>query len=381
MANPPTNQLAPLNIVNVANDWAGKPLPELRWTLPGLIPHHQVTMLSGDGGVGKSMLAMTIMCGLATSNPVLGSQGPQIPVLGVFCEDSADVLQIRQAQICEQLGWDMEDMAEVHYLSLVNHPDTALASYANNYNNHEPRVEPLYEQIKHHALDLGVQFVVVDNLYNVYRGNENDRLSATHFINLLRRLAIEIDGSVLLCAHPSRSGMADGSGAAGSTAWHNAVRSRLYLTHANADDGGMVDKNQLTLKIMKMNYGVDSGDFPITKRHGVPVYDPPLHEQSGTFGSMARRSAQRVFLDAMKSASAAGLHQLSPKSKAGNYAPRLLTKYQSGIGSKYDHRQLENAMHNLLKDGYLRVEQIPGSKSRLTETIVLTERGENGYDD
>jgi hypothetical protein len=48
--------------------------------------------------------------------------------------------------------------------------------------------------------------------------------------------------------------MASGSGSSGSTAWNNTVRSRLYLTHANADEGEDVDPDIRVLTRKKSNY-------------------------------------------------------------------------------------------------------------------------------
>jgi hypothetical protein len=49
--------LAPLAIT-IAAELAGKPVPERAWLVENWIPSRQVTLLSGDGGVGKSLLAM-----------------------------------------------------------------------------------------------------------------------------------------------------------------------------------------------------------------------------------------------------------------------------------------------------------------------------------
>ncbi|MCK1332466.1 AAA family ATPase [Bradyrhizobium sp. CW9] len=42
------------------SDWEGQAIPERQWYLEGLIPNRQVTLLSGDGGTGKSLLAYQI---------------------------------------------------------------------------------------------------------------------------------------------------------------------------------------------------------------------------------------------------------------------------------------------------------------------------------
>ncbi|HEY0146294.1 MAG TPA: AAA family ATPase [Methylovirgula sp.] len=41
-------------------DWQGRPIPEKQWLIPGLIPSRVVTLLSGDGGAGKTLPALQI---------------------------------------------------------------------------------------------------------------------------------------------------------------------------------------------------------------------------------------------------------------------------------------------------------------------------------
>ena len=49
--------IRPLDVIDPLG-WQDQPLPERRWLVDGLIPLHNVTMLGGDGGLGKSLLAL-----------------------------------------------------------------------------------------------------------------------------------------------------------------------------------------------------------------------------------------------------------------------------------------------------------------------------------
>ena len=40
------------------SDWANLPVPKRQWLVPDLIPMRKVTALYGDGGTGKTLLAM-----------------------------------------------------------------------------------------------------------------------------------------------------------------------------------------------------------------------------------------------------------------------------------------------------------------------------------
>ncbi len=79
--------------------------------------------------------------------------------------------------------------------------------------------------------------VVLDTAADLFEGNENSRTQVRQFIQgALGKIAREANCGVLLCAHPSANGLSNGSGNGGSTAWHNTVRSRLYLS---SDDKGI----------------------------------------------------------------------------------------------------------------------------------------------
>jgi hypothetical protein len=53
------------------SDWATLPVPERQWLVPDLIPMRKVTALYGDGGTGKTLLAMQLMAASALGMPFL----------------------------------------------------------------------------------------------------------------------------------------------------------------------------------------------------------------------------------------------------------------------------------------------------------------------
>ena len=59
------------------------------------------------------------------------------------------------------------------------------------------------------ARDHKARLVIVDTAADTFGGNENDRGQVRQFVQrALGSIALAIDGSVILCAHPSRSGIA-----------------------------------------------------------------------------------------------------------------------------------------------------------------------------
>jgi len=78
-----------LPFINPA-DWHGQPVPKREWFLDGLIPRRQVTILNGDGGVGKSLLALQIAAASALGCETIGMLPMAGRVLYLGAEDEAD---------------------------------------------------------------------------------------------------------------------------------------------------------------------------------------------------------------------------------------------------------------------------------------------------
>src|SRR5450631_1520891 len=72
--------------------WHGRPTPRRQWCVEGFVPHASVTLLNGDGGLGKTLLAMQLQVAGALGLPWLGVQMDPIKSLGVYCEDDTDEL-------------------------------------------------------------------------------------------------------------------------------------------------------------------------------------------------------------------------------------------------------------------------------------------------
>src|SRR5271170_1447755 len=48
-----------------ASSFANQPIPDRPWLVPNIIPDRQVTILSGDGGTGKSLIALQLSAAVA----------------------------------------------------------------------------------------------------------------------------------------------------------------------------------------------------------------------------------------------------------------------------------------------------------------------------
>lgn len=112
------NKVTPLHILR-PTQWEGKPRPERRWIVEGLIPRGAVTMLSGDGGLGKSLLTLQLLVAAATGGAWLGLDVAPCNGFGVYCEDEADELHRRLLDVCASNGTSLGELDGMSLLSRV----------------------------------------------------------------------------------------------------------------------------------------------------------------------------------------------------------------------------------------------------------------------
>ncbi|WCR58325.1 AAA family ATPase [Wolbachia endosymbiont of Ctenocephalides felis wCfeJ] len=236
--------------------WTNTP-PERKWIIKDWLPVGSVTALYGDGGVGKSLLAQQLITAAGIGKSWLGIDIEQIKTYGVFCEDEEEELWRRQCAIHKLYQLDME--------SSDFHDNVRLSSrvWKNNvlmvFNNKDiGQLTPYFQELLEDIESFQPKLVILDTAADLFGGNENNRSHVRQFIqNCCGRIAEVIKGAVLLCAHPSDSGIVRKTGTGGSTAWNNSVRSRWYLSRP---EKAGTSPNDRVLSRMKANYSASVQD-------------------------------------------------------------------------------------------------------------------------
>ncbi|MDQ2764618.1 MAG: AAA family ATPase [Pseudomonadota bacterium] len=336
---------AQIRIINPA-DLAHTSVPARQWITEDWLPIGCVTANYGDGGVGKTLLAHQLMTATALGVPWCGREVMQCRSLALFCEDDEAELHRRQAAICAAYGASMADLEPLRWISGVGE-DCAIMTFAQDGG---ACTTPLYDAIKQAALDHGARLVVLDTAADLFAGNENDRHQVRRFIGQLNRLAIDLNGAVLLNAHPSRSGLASGNLDGGSTAWSNSVRSRWSLARPVADDHAEPDNNARILTRRKANYAAIGDDIRLQWTDGVLL--PPSSPRSA--GAPERAAAAEMFLVLMDRCVEQG-QSVSHSPNAPNYAPKAFGKRPDRQG--YTRRDFEVAIQHLFAMKRIRVEE------------------------
>lgn len=297
-----------------------EPKPK-RFVVPQLAPAAEVTLFTGPGSAGKSLLAQQLATALAAGVPTLGLDLPQVPAIYLTCEDDAEQLHWRQSHICRSLGVPMASLAgKLHLLSLRGELDNALGG---DGVNGAFELTPAFHRLAAFTRATGSSFVALDNVAHLFAGNENDRGEVTRFVNALNRLAGETGAAIFLLGHPNKSG----DTYSGSTAWLNAVRSQVVIEHDLATD-------MRTLTVGKANYARKGDAFRFAWIDWAFVLEDDLPpDQARELANTARASAENAaFLRCLE---ACTIQRRNVSHQPGsNYAPAIFAGMTEAKGTK-----------------------------------------------
>lgn len=350
--------LKPLSIIRF-EELEGAHIPDREWLVRDWIPNRVVTLLYGDGGTGKSLLAQQLQTASSLALHWAGCKVASVKSLGIYCEDDADELARRQRAINRNYGISFKELTNMRAVSRVGE-DNLLMTFSSKGVG---ELTGFHRQVLEQAQDEKVRLVVVDTAADTFGGNENDRPQVRQFIShCLGSIALKINGAVVLCAHPSRSGLSTGEGDGASTAWNNSARSRLFLSIPRAEDGAEPDANARILERRKANYAARFETIKLRWTLGAFAVEAPA-----LVNGRIQDCAKNVFLTLLSTTLAEG-RTLSPSKNAGNYAPAIFAKRPERDG--YNKRQFEFAMEQLFADGLIRVEEY-GPPSKRSAKIVL----------
>lgn len=346
----------------VPSVWFGLPVPEREWWLDGLVPMRQVTILNGDGGVGKSLLALQLAAAGSMGCETLDMQPMRGRVLYLGAEDEAAEFHRRLVDITKAHSRRLSDLEDFKLLPLAD--ADALLSIPNAKTGvMEPT--PLWNAFSKEARTYCPALIVLDTAADLFGGDEVKRAQVRQFVSMLRKLAIEISCAIILLAHPSVAGMQNGTGSSGSTAWNNSVRSRLYLTRPDTKDDP--DPDARILKTMKTNYGKVGGEIKLRWEEGAFMLDDGKPSPAA---GLLHAHQEQVFLRLLSEINRTG--QRVSSSRSSTYAPTFMEGMPNAEG--IDKKGFEGAMKRLFAADKIRVEmEGPQSKQRQRLVVIADE--------
>lgn len=339
----PRAQLLPMfNLLQ----WAASEAPQRKWALKGLIPLRQATYLTGAGSAGKSLFSQQLCTCIALGLPFLGIETRQAVAIYVTCEDDEDELHRRQKAICEALGVSLEDLhGKLHLVSLAGALNNELATFDANGSM---IVSNAFKTLQDTVSATGAGFLVLDNVAQLFAGNENIRNQVAAFCSLLNQIAHGMNnGAVLFLGHPNKAG----ANFSGSTAWENQVRSRLFMEVPKNADASLIDPDARVLTLGKANYARNGETLEFRWHRWAYVREDSLSSQqrSELASHIHEKAAEDVFLRCLNIRRTQGASRGVGPSPGPNYAPSEFEKMEQAEGIKSP--ALRQAMERLLDKG------------------------------
>jgi RecA-family ATPase len=347
-----------LDAVLPDQDWQGRTPPERSWVVERMAPAGVLTLFSGDGGLGKSLLLQQLLSCVSLGKPWLGVNVKHGRALGYFCEDDHDELWRRQEAILTGHSAAYSDLGSRLAIMPRLGLDNALAARESRDGLLQP--SEAFHALEQAAHDHQADIIGIDPSVAVFPGNEVVRTEVRRFCDLLNGLAHRTGAAVILTAHPSRAGLQTGDGYSGSTDWNNSVRSRWYLAKAGEDDDC-----ERVITTPKANYAPTDERIELVWQDGVFVR---TNGPADAVDRMQQASAETVFLECLQRAQRQGVN-LSLSKHSGQYAPRYVSRMPQA--KSFKTKALERAMHNLLDEGRIKnVSFGPPSKDRKRLEVV-----------
>jgi RecA-family ATPase len=311
--------------------------------VPDRIPMRNVSSMSGEGAIGKSLLLMQLSGAVVLGKDWIGTLPEQGPVLYFNAEEDDDEVRRRMEDVARHLGASRQDMIERGLRVLSYAGRDAILAQPDRFGIVRPT--SLFERLRREALQLCPKLIVFDTVADVFGGKENDRGQTRQFITLLRGLAIDVNSAVVMSAHPSLTGISTDTGLSGSTGWHNSVRYRMYFKTAPGDDSSL-----RVLECKKSNYGPINEAILLRWKDGVYTVEPGL----GTLERLAAEAeVDHLFIKLLRRFAERG-RNVSDKTGT-SYAPAQFARQPEAKTAKITNKMLAEAMERLFTGKKIRV--------------------------
>ena len=202
--------------------------PPVPWLVDGIVARGCLTVLHGDGGIGKSFLALQLCVAAMSGGRFLDRDTKRCRVLYVDAENGVGEAHRR----LHLLGAE-EGIADLFEYVVADAHDLIKNS------------DDLEDMVRICKPDL----IVVDSLASVWSIQEIDATEMTRALMVLTRIANRYNAGVIALHHDKK----DGSIYRGSSAVQAACQIRFHLRRHSADDGD--DASKLVLQRKKNRMG------------------------------------------------------------------------------------------------------------------------------
>lgn len=350
--------LAPMDWTVLSNT---EPEPT-HWRVEGWLPERTVTLLSANGGVGKSNLSLQLSVAGVLGHEFVGVPTKRSRVMVISGEDEGRTVHFRVANICSDVGIEMSVLQGQLIVYDMTQTDCVL------WRNGAPteRMQWLADAVVRHRVDV----LVIDNASDVFADNENDRTAVRGFMRCLNLISNKTGVATLLLAHVDKASVRAGAGLdsnstfSGSTAWNNSARSRWAMVR---------EDNAVVIRHEKCNLGPLQEEIRLEFDAQAKVFKRFGTSPGNQLAQTVMRNAHRAaILRLLSQADNAG-QRLSMKLRSNNNAYVILRKSQDFPRIPRD--DFFSILYDMQREGLItEVEYTHDRKKHLR--IALTPAGE-----
>lgn len=203
-------------------------LPRRPWLVRGLLLRGHITALLAAGGVGKSVLSLTLalhMCAGKPFGPWRCSEPLRVAVLTV--EEDEEELDRRLHALQIEYGFTNEDASRLYIINMNDPPLLATADRRGNMQA-TPKLINLKAELGSHGADV----VILDPFVELWAGQENDNNQVKSAMAFIRGMCRELQVGCILCHHIRKGIMTPGDVEAGrgASAFSGLVRMAFTIT-------------------------------------------------------------------------------------------------------------------------------------------------------
>ena len=160
--------------------------PEL---IQGVLRQGHKMLIAGPSKAGKSFLLINLVLSIANGKEWLGFKCTQGKVLYVNLELDGRSAKQRFVDICNALGYDHRNITNVDIWNLRGKTSP---------------MDKLAPKLIRRAKDANYIAIVIDPIYKVLTGDENNAHDMADFVNQFDRIATELDCAVIYAHHHSK---------------------------------------------------------------------------------------------------------------------------------------------------------------------------------
>lgn len=255
---------------------------DIQWIWNNRIPRKGITLLEGDGGVGKSFAIASIISDLTVGRPLPGS--PPLPALNVLLMSAEDDPEVVLKPRYETLHADCD---KIHFY------DQPFSLGSN--------IEAIIVEIKKRNIEL----VVVDPIIAYLSPNDdlNKSTDVRSFMSKIHDASKQLNVAFLLIRHWNKNSLASASQrGSGSVDFRNASRSVLQI---------IKNGNERHLALEKTNYAAQAKTISFS-----------IHDGCLKWGAEIDKSADELLSEANLKNS----YDLGTKEEATNFLTEKLEK-------------------------------------------------------